>query len=229
MDSSIIPMTLDARTEPLISKSPPTRSACADGIDNDQDGLTDFAASDGDDGCHAAADDDERPYCAEDIPHFPVSGSATGSTRSQPNESMSTCSGGTSASERRYRIDVPFSAKVTARIYNTNFSPNLYARSTCDGQTICTPDIPDCTPGSSELACRLFGTGSAGLMTLPQHEGELFLYVDGRSGQVGEYTLDVEVLFPRNGRCLQDDRTYMKCENNRVCSFNIQRGYATCN
>ena len=212
-----------------LEETPTSTPACADGVDNDMDGTTDFGAMLGDDGCHAAADTDENPYCDEDIPSLPLSGTVSGNTRGQPAQSISSCTSGNSASELRYRVDVPYPAKVTARIYDTDFSPNLYARSTCDGQRICPPDSTDCTPGSTELACRIFGRGSAGLLTLPQHEGDLFLFVDGRTTQVGNFKLDVEVLFPRDGRCMLDDRDYVKCEDDRVCSFNLQRGYATCN
>ena len=152
-----------------IEETPDPLPDCADTIDNDSDTLADYSAtSDGDDGCHSAADVDERPYCEHAVQEVPMDGKIEGSTRRAADMAQSTCSATPGGPEHIYRIDVPFPAKVTARIYDTNFSPNLYMRRACEVR-------------SDEIqgTCRLFGNGSAGLLTLAQHDGELFLFVDG--------------------------------------------------
>jgi hypothetical protein len=200
-----------------IEQTPDVTPVCSDAIDNDEDGMFDHASvsSNPDDGCHGSADTDERPYCEHAVIELPLNGIAEGSTRTAPGIFTSTCNAGESGPEHVYRIDVPYAARVTARLYDTNFTSNLYLRSLCEAMT-------------PELGCRIFGGGSAGQLVATQPGGDVFLFVDGMSGQAGEYKLDVEVLYAQGDRCTQDERSYIKCENNRVCQFNLQRGYPIC-
>ncbi len=200
-----------------IEQTPAVTPVCSDSVDNDSDGRFDHPSSsmNADDGCHSAADVDERPYCEHAVQALPVNGMTEGSIRTAPGVSQSSCTSGLSGPEHIYRIEVPFPARVTARLYDTNFTSNVYLRSICDAMT-------------PELGCRVFGGGSAGQLLAVQPAGDLFLFVDSMSGQAGEYKLDVEVLYARGERCTSDERSYIKCEDNRGCQFNLQRGYPIC-
>lgn len=200
-----------------IEQAPEITPVCSDGVDNDEDGLVDHASSstNPDDGCHGAADVDERPYCEHAVNPLGLNGMVEGSTRTAPNLAISTCTSQSSGPEQIYRVEVPHPARVTARIYDTNFTSNLYLRSVCE---VATP----------ELGCRVFGGGSAGQLVTSQPAGDLFLFVDGMSGQAGEYKLDVEVLYELGNRCTNDERSHIKCADNRICQFNLQRGYPIC-
>ncbi|MGB0645953.1 MAG: hypothetical protein ACPGQS_02200, partial [Bradymonadia bacterium] len=193
-----------------------TPPVCADGIDNDEDGTLDFASfSDTpDDGCHSAADVDERPYCEQAVRNMPDEGSVEGSLRDEPNIMTSNCMSGTSGSEHIYRVEVPYPARLNARIYDTNFTSNLYLRPVCETQT-------------PEVGCRVFGSGSAGQLSVSQ-SGDVFMFVDSMAGQTGEYKVDVEVIYGRGDRCTSDQRAYIRCEDGLSCQFNLQRGYPIC-
>ena len=207
-------------------------TACNDGVDNDGDGAIDHSSTGGgDSGCLSAADTDERPSCEEDSLILPNSGIFSGDTRNHGDKSTSLCATTTTgqAPDIRFRLDIPRPAKVIARLNESTFNANLYARTTCEEAKACPSDEPDCGLDAPELACSTMRPNSSRAITVTEHQGELFLFVDGQDGHAGTFTLNVEVLFPSGEQCLVDDREYMKCENDGICSYNVRRGYLTCN
>ncbi|MCA9559865.1 MAG: hypothetical protein KC583_15055, partial [Myxococcales bacterium] len=78
-----------------VERNPDVLPACADGVDNDEDGRIDFAVDGtGDDGCLAAADDDENGPCDGELPALPPDGSARGTTTGRLNEHRGSCTVG---------------------------------------------------------------------------------------------------------------------------------------
>ena len=96
--------------------------SCEDGIDNDQDGMIDFPD---DNGCSAAADDDERPTCESDIAIFPNSETVEGTTVRSLAETQGACGFDAGSPESIWRLRVPYPGLVNADTLGSPFNTIL--------------------------------------------------------------------------------------------------------
>jgi hypothetical protein len=124
-----------------VERNPEVLPACSDGIDNDEDGRMDYSPDGlGDDGCQAAADDDEIGPCDGDLPEIPEAGQVVGNTQGTLHQHVGSCIRG-EAPDVAFVAQVPYPAFVTVDTFGSAYDTALYARSACQPQTQC-PDDP---------------------------------------------------------------------------------------
>ncbi len=142
-----------------LEDNPDPLPECADGVDNDEDGRIDYANGAGDDGCSAAADDDERGPCDVEQAPFPEASDLFGSTRVETHDHSGSCNNGT-APDAVFVVSVPYPARVRADTFNSDFDTVLYARRSC-GPAICggvavgdEPDVgvADAAPDAADVS-----------------------------------------------------------------------------
>ncbi|MEZ4472219.1 MAG: hypothetical protein R3F60_15775 [bacterium] len=154
---------------------------CSDGIDNDDDGLIDWPD---DDGCFAAGDRDEAPFCllANDVVQVPPQGGRFNvDTRGGMNQYQANCAGNAAGPEKIFSLNLARAATVTAEIIQADYDTAMFMRSTCDDQ-------------GSQLACD--DDGGQGLwsrISVQVQPGTTFIFVDGFGGGSGTSTLQITV------------------------------------
>lgn len=132
------------------------------------------------DGCDAHCMLEPSP-CSEEIEALPLNGTVTGTLSGTTNTTFGTCGGGGSG-ERVYTFDLPEQAFVTIDTDSTatSFRPVLYMRTTCD----------DPRYAVSEVTCDWAGSpGYAATGGSPLEAGHYFVFVDGLSGESGDFVL----------------------------------------
>ena len=119
--------------------------------------------------------------CAAPIPLPLAPGSVQGNTAGQGDDSKGSCQP-SSSEEVVYRFEV--AAPVHLRFHAVGFDTALYVRTTCELAT-------------SELACADDGPdGIAATLDANFNPGSYYLFVDGKLGQKGPYSLSIEIICP---------------------------------
>ncbi|MCA9546765.1 MAG: hypothetical protein KC613_20305, partial [Myxococcales bacterium] len=217
-----------------VERNPDVLPACADGVDNDEDGRIDFAVDGtGDDGCLAAADDDENGPCDGELPALPPDGSARGTTTGRLNEHRGSCTVG-DAPEVAWRVSLPYPAFVRANTFGSVYDTALYARNQCAPETACPvpdPEDPDpepCAPEPTELDCNDDTDGLQSEVVFDWPGGDFFLFVDGFGDGFGDYQLAVTAILPLGGQCGPDAPEWALCEAGTACLADEAAGFPTC-
>jgi hypothetical protein len=206
LDASVIP---DAQVDAYV---PPP--ACDDGIDNDNDGLTDFPD---DPGCSDASDMDEynSPYCGTDgngdpieVREIPSSGHLVANTVHGSAWYEGSCGGGNGAGELIYRLTVfPGTAgfRISTDTDLTLFDTVVYVR------------LDSCDASSAEVACK-DDTGDGVELNIDNPApGTYYIFVDGADpGSTGQFGMEIQGLLGEGSPCDPSDDT-MVCGTGMIC------------
>jgi len=205
-DVSVIP---DGQVDAYV---PP--AACNDGLDNDDDGFTDFPD---DPGCSDATDMDEynAPYCGLDalgdpieVREIPSSGHLVANTVHGSAFYEGSCGGGGGAGELIYRLSVSAGTagfRVTTNTTMTLFDTVVYVRhDTCDAST-------------AEVACK-DDTGDGVELNIDNPApGTYYIFVDGADpGSMGQFGMEVQGLLGEGTPCDPSDDTLV-CGTGMIC------------
>ncbi|MFH2007783.1 MAG: hypothetical protein ABI333_14470 [bacterium] len=189
--------------------------ACRDGVDNDQDGLTDWPD---DPGCTDADDVDEGnpPYCGltaegEMIPirTIPPTGHLVQTTDNGVSHYQGSC-GGSGAPELVFSLTIL--GNTSGVLINTIGTPTLLDTVVYVRQDTC--DTPN-----TEIECAASTVGGGGVEVAledPQ-PGEYFIFIDGVTpGAAGQFLLEVRGLIPEGAPCDPADQTLV-CTPGLIC------------
>ena len=152
---------------------------CADGLDNDADGQTDYP---NDDGCLAAGDADEAPFCMllRDVVQVPPQGGRFNTnTNGRENLYEATCGARAAGGELAFAVRVAQATRMTAEMVQADYDTVLFVRAVCDD-------------AATELACDDDGgNGVQSLLNVNLQPGSYFLFVDGFGGGAGTGVLQI--------------------------------------
>ncbi len=193
----------------------PEAPACDDGLDNDEDGLTDFPE---DPGCTSAEDVDESnpPYCGLDdqgrmiqIRTIPPTGHLVQNTENGSDFHAGSC-GGDGAPEMVFSLTI--SGSTSGVLINTIGTPTQL-------NTVVYVRRDTCDASSAEVACAASTTGSGVELSLEDPEpGEYFIFVDGNvPSAAGQFLLEVRGLIPEGATCDPSDLTLV-CTPGLICA-----------
>ena len=119
-------------------------SECGDGLDNDEDGLTDYP--DDTDSCFYAADNNEDDPCARVVPLTADNATRVRGTLTSGQTDFAGSCGGMNGNDQVFKYtntpDQPLSNLIISAS-QSNFTPIVYVRSGCDADT--------------EITCRIGG------------------------------------------------------------------------
>jgi len=154
---------------------------CADGLDNDADGRVDWPD---DDGCAAAGDRDEAPFCmaVNDVVQVPPQGGRFMiNTTNRPDRYQASCAAGAAGGEQVFSINLGVAATLTAEMIQGDFDTALYLRSVCDDE-------------NAEIVCDDDGgNGVLSRISIRLQPGTYFLFADGFGGDSGTGTLQISL------------------------------------
>jgi hypothetical protein len=161
--------------------APEVVPGCADGVDNDRDGLTDYPE---DRGCESAADAFEGAACGRGYEATELLGPGTvrGSNRGASFAGEGTCGGrGSSEVVYLYRLE---RAVEGLRISTTGLGEQplestVYVRR-------------GCVDAASEVACARGDAAGTSLLLEAPAVGDYYVFVDGATGQSGDFELTIE-------------------------------------
>jgi len=193
----------------------PGRPACDDGVDNDDDGLTDYPD---DPGCDSAEDVDESnlPYCGLDdqgemieIRNIPPTGHLVQNTENGHNHHVGSC-GGDGAPEMVFSLTI--TGNTSGVLINTIGDPTLV-------DTVVYVRKDTCDAPSAEVACAASTTGAGVELGLTDPDpGEYFIFVDGNTpGESGQFLLEIRGLIPEGATCDPADLTLV-CTPGLICA-----------
>jgi large repetitive protein len=193
----------------------PEAPACDDGVDNDDDGRTDYPD---DPGCNSAEDVDESnpPYCGLDdqgqmieIRAIPPTGHLVQNTENGSDRHAGSC-GGDGAPEMVFSLTI--SGSTSGVLINTIGDPTLL-------DTVVYVRKDTCDASSAEVACAAPTTGGGVELSLADPDpGEYFIFVDGNvSGVSGQFLLEIRGLIPEGSPCDPSDLTLV-CTPGLICA-----------
>lgn len=145
--------------------------ACANGLDDDADGLRDYPA---DPECLAAGRDSEEPGCRADVPVVRV-GEPGGrlSLRTDGRDRYGASCGNPQGPEHVIVVRVDRPSRLEAVVENNDYDTVLFLRGACDDP-------------AAELACNDDTNGLASALVVePLAPGYYFLFLDGYGGAAG--------------------------------------------
>jgi len=188
--------------------------ACDDGLDNDNDGLTDFPD---DPGCSDASDNDEYnpPYCGVDgqgdpieVREIPSSGHLVANTMHGSAWYEGSCGGGGGSGELIYRLTVSAGTagfRITTDTSMTLFDTVVYVR------------YDSCDASNAEVAC-LDGIGDGVDLNIDDPApGTYYIFVDGADpGTMGQFGMEVQGLLGAGAACDPSDETLV-CGTGMIC------------
>lgn len=189
-------------------------AACDDGLDNDDDGFTDFPD---DPGCSDATDTDEynAPNCGTDgqgdpipVREIPSSGHLVANTVHGSAWYEGSCGGGGGSGELIYRLTVSAGTagfRISTDTGMTLFDTVVYVRrETCDAS-------------SAEVACKDDVGDGVDLNIDNPAPGTYYIFVDGAdAGTMGQFGMEVQGLLGEGTACDPSDDTLV-CGTGMIC------------
>jgi hypothetical protein len=191
---------------------PPVPPQCADGIDNDADGFTDYSG--GDPGCAQASDNLEED-CLDSDPIVDVSHmqTYTGTTATATNDHVPSCSPASTAKDVVHRFTVP--GHLDSLQIDTNSSPYdtvVYLKfGGCDEVDYACDDDSG-TPDSESL-----------ILQSDVAAGTYFIVVDGWNTSSGTYNLHITGTITAGAACdpLQVTAGFLSCAAGTSCTGGV--------